>query len=118
MGPLDSEATTSERIRFQYYYCKTALRSRLLCLSNLGSHEGQSWNLLLQASLFKLVEDLGLGSVRSPRHTCSVLPSEAIQAGKVEGGAQPPAPRGGPTPGAGNTKGTRGEEWGGPMALA
>lgn len=89
-----------------------------LHLSNLGSHEGHSWNLLLWAGLLKLVEDLGLGTVKSPRHTCSVPPSEAIQAGKVEGGAQPPAPRGGPTPGAGNTKGTRGEEWGGPMALA
>lgn len=85
---------------------------------NPRSHEGQSWELQLLADLLKPVEDLGLGSIRSPRRTCSGPPSAAIQAGKVEGGAQPPAPRGGPTPGAGNTKGTRGEEWGGPMALA
>lgn len=96
MGPLDSGATRSERIRFQYYYCKTALHSRLLCLSNLGSHEGQSWNLLLQAGLLKLVEDPGLRSVRSPRHTCSVPPSEAIQAGKSRGRSPASRPQRGP----------------------
>lgn len=56
------------------------------------------------------VEFGGMECKESQMHLFQSLPGQPFEQGKsLE--EKPPVPRGGPTPGAGNTKGAQGEEW-------